>query len=128
LCIRPGQHGSTYGGNPLAARVAIESLKVLVEEKLPENSALMGSLLLKELKSMDHPMVNTVRGKGLFCAMEIEPKDGKDAWDFCMALKENGLLAKPTHGHTIRFAPPLVINEKQLMECIAIIRNTLNQF
>ncbi|MFM9028254.1 MAG: ornithine--oxo-acid transaminase [Bacteroidota bacterium] len=128
LCIRPGQHGSTYGGNPLAARVAIESLKVLVEEKLPENSALMGSLLLKELKSMDHPMVNTVRGKGLFCAMEIEPKDGKDAWDFCMALKENGLLAKPTHGHTIRFAPPLVINEKKLMECIAIIRNTLNQF
>ncbi|MFM7729029.1 MAG: ornithine--oxo-acid transaminase, partial [Flavobacteriales bacterium] len=128
LCIRPGQHGSTYGGNPLAARVALAALQVAVEEKLPENSARLGEMLLSELRAIRHPMLKSVRGKGLFCAMIIEPRGGKEAWDVCMALKENGLLAKPTHGDIIRLAPPLVITEDQLKECIAIIRKTLDQF
>lgn len=128
LCIRPGQHGSTYGGNPLAARVAIAALQVLRDEQLAENSELLGRLLLKELSAIEHPMIRKVRGKGLFCAMVISPKNGKEAWDVCMALKENGLLAKPTHGDIIRFAPPLIINEQQLMECVAIIRKTIAQF
>lgn len=128
LCIRPGQHGSTYGGNPLAARVAMAALQVLRDERLAENSERLGALLLKELSAIQHPMIRHVRGKGLFCAMVIAPKDGKEAWDVCMALKENGLLAKPTHGDIIRFAPPLIINEEQLMDCIAIIRKTLAQF
>lgn len=128
LCIRPGQHGSTYGGNPLAARVAIAALKVLLEERLAENSERLGKILLDELSAINHPMIRHVRGKGLFCAMVISPKDGKEAWDVCMALKENGLLAKPTHGDIIRFAPPLIITEQQLRECLEIIRKTLDQF
>lgn len=128
LCIQPGQHGSTYGGNPIAARVAMEALSVLKEERLAENSEKLGKRLLNGLKSIHHPMIRLVRGKGLFCAMVIEPKDGKDAWDVCLALKENGLLAKPTHGDIIRFAPPLIINETQLDECLEIIRKTLRQF
>ncbi len=128
LCIKPGEHGSTYGGNPLAARVATVSLQVLKEEKLAENAAKLGEVLLRELKGMKHEMIELVRGKGLFCAMVIRPHKGKDAWDFCLALKENGLLAKPTHGNIIRFAPPLIIREEQLMECIAIIQKTLDQF
>jgi ornithine--oxo-acid transaminase len=128
LCIRPGQHGSTYGGNPLAARVAMEALSVLRDERLAENSEKLGKLLLEGLRSIAHPMVRLVRGKGLFCAMVIEPKDGKDAWDVCLALKENGLLAKPTHGDIIRFAPPLIISEEQLHDCLRIIRETIGQF
>lgn len=128
LCIQPGQHGSTYGGNPIAARVAMEALSVLKEERLAENSERLGALLLSGLKAIDHPMIRLVRGKGLFCAMVIEPTGGKDAWDVCLVLKENGLLAKPTHGDIIRFAPPLIINESQLEECLEIIRKTLRQF
>ncbi|MEY4593998.1 MAG: ornithine--oxo-acid transaminase [Bacteroidota bacterium] len=128
LCIRPGQHGSTYGGNPLAARVAIAALKVLLDERLAENSERLGKILLDELSAINHPMIRHIRGKGLFCAMVISPKDGKEAWDVCMALKENGLLAKPTHGDIIRFAPPLIITEQQLRECLEIIRKTLDQF
>lgn len=128
LCIRPGQHGSTYGGNPLAARVAMASLQVLKDEKLADRSEKLGALLLEELRSIRHDMVKLVRGKGLFCAMVIKPKSGKDAWDVCLALKENGLLAKPTHGDIIRFAPPLVISEDQLRDCVSIIRKTLDQF
>lgn len=128
LCIRPGQHGSTYGGNPLAAHVATVALQVLQEEKMVENSARLGAILLKELSAIRHPMVKSVRGKGLFCAMVIAPTEGKEAWDVCLALKENGLLAKPTHGDTIRFAPPLILTEEQLMDGIAIIRRTLDQF
>lgn len=128
LCIQPGQHGSTYGGNPIAARVAMEALAVLREERLAENSERLGKYLLEGLQSIEHPMVKLVRGKGLFCAMIIESRNGKDAWDVCMALKENGLLAKPTRGDTIRFAPPLVINVEQLNDCLRIIRETLAQF
>ena len=128
LTIKPGQHGSTYGGNPLAARVAMTSLTVLKEEGLVENAERLGKILLAELKSISHPMIKEVRGKGLFCALVIQPANGKDAWDLCLALKENGLLAKPTHGDIIRFAPPLIITETQLNECIHIIKNTITSF
>ncbi len=131
LCIKPGQHGSTYGGNPIAAKVGIAALTVLKEEKLSENSERLGKLLLKELKAIQaesHELVKLVRGKGLFCAMVIAERNGKTAWDVCIELMNNGLLAKPTHGDTIRFAPPLVINEEQLMDCVAIVRKTLKNF
>lgn len=131
LCIKPGQHGSTYGGNPIACKVAIAALTVLKEEQLSENAAALGKILLKELQAIQqaHPqVVKAVRCKGLWAAMVITEKDGKTAWDVCAELMKNGLLAKPTHGDTIRFAPPLVITEEQLMECIAIIKKTLVQF
>jgi ornithine--oxo-acid transaminase len=128
LTIQPGQHGSTYGGNPLAARVAMAALEVLKDEKLAENAARLGEIFLRELKAIQHPMIQLVRGKGLFCAMVIHPSNGKDAWDLCLALKENGLLAKPTHGDIIRFAPPLTITESQLQECIGIIKDTIRNF
>jgi len=128
LNIQPGQHGSTYGGNPLAARVAIAALQVLTDEGLSENAECLGKVLLKELKSIRHPMIQLVRGKGLFCAMVIKPTNGKDAWDLCLALMQNGLLAKPTHGDIIRFAPPLIITDNQLDECIHIIKETIAAF
>jgi ornithine--oxo-acid transaminase len=130
LCIKPGEHGSTFGGNPIAAKVAIASLKVILEEKLAENAEKLGAIFREELKTFerDHDMVETVRGKGLLNAIVIRPKKGKTAWDVCIALKNNGLLAKPTHDHIIRFAPPLVITEDQLMESIDIIKDTLNEF
>jgi len=128
LNIHPGQHGSTYGGNPLAARVAIAALQVLTDEGLSENAERLGKVLLKELKSIRHPMIQLVRGKGLFCAMVIKPTNGKDAWDLCLALMQNGLLAKPTHGDIIRFAPPLIITDNQLDECIHIIKETIAAF
>lgn len=131
LCIKPGQHGSTYGGNPIACKVGIAALTVLKEEQLSENSERLGKLLLKELKAIQasYPeLVITVRGKGLFCAMVIAERNGKTAWDVCIELMKNGLLAKPTHGDTIRFAPPLVITEDQVMECVSIIRKVVKQF
>ncbi len=128
LCIKPGEHGSTYGGNPVAAKVAIAALEVLKEEKLAERSEELGELFRSELQKIDSPMVELVRGKGLLNAIVIKPKDGKTAWDVCVALKENGLLAKPTHQHIIRFAPPLVITEEQLMECVNIIKKTIESF
>lgn len=128
LCVKPGEHGSTYGGNPLAAKVAIAALKVLKDENLAEKAERLGNILLSELKSIKHDHITLVRGKGLFCAMVIKPKDGKDAWDVCLALKENGLLAKPTHGDIIRFAPPLIITDQQLSECVEIIRATLASY
>ena len=128
LCIKPGEHGSTYGGNPLAAKVAVVALKVLIDENMIENAARLGEILLSELKSIKNDLVTLVRGKGLFCAMVIKPKNGKNAWDLCLALKENGLLAKPTHGDIIRFAPPLMITESELRECIDIIKKTLKEF
>ena len=128
LCIKPGEHGSTYGGNPLAAKVAIAALKVLVDERLAENAEQLGKIFLSELKKIKNDHIVLVRGKGLFCAMVIKPKNGKNAWDVCLALKENGLLAKPTHGDIIRFAPPLIINESQLRECIEIIRKTVGEY
>ncbi|MCE3278652.1 MAG: putative acetylornithine aminotransferase [Bacteroidetes bacterium] len=131
LCIKPGQHGSTYGGNPIACKVAIAGLTVLKEEKLAENSDRLGKILLKEFKSIqagNPELIKTVRGKGLFCAMVINERNGKNASDLCMELMKNGLLAKPTHGDIIRFAPPLIITEDQLMDCVDIIRKTIKSF
>ncbi len=128
LTIKPGEHGSTYGGNPLACKVAIASLKVLKDEGLAENAAYLGEILRKELKAIKSEMIAEVRGKGLLNAIVIKPKNGKDAWDVCIALMHNGLLAKPTHGDIIRFAPPLVINEEQLMACVKIIKDTIASF
>lgn len=123
LCIRPGEHGSTYGGNPLACKVAMVSLQVLVDEKLSENADKLGKMLRRELSELPKDIVPIVRGKGLLNAIAIS-KDW-DAWDICLKLRDNGLLAKPTHGDIIRFAPPLVINEKQLKECTDIIKHTI---
>lgn len=128
LCIQPGEHGSTFGGNPLACRVAQAALEVVVEENLAENAHRLGVLFRKELKNIDSDMITAVRGKGLLNAMVIKPKNGKEAWDVCLKLRDNGLLAKPTHGDIIRFAPPLVISEEQLMECVGIIKKTLQSF
>lgn len=128
LTIKPGEHGSTFGGNPVAAKVAIAALEVIKEEKLAENAEKLGVIFREEMKKIDSPMVELVRGKGLLNAVVIKPKDGKTAWDVCVALKENGLLAKPTHEHIIRFAPPLVINEQQLREAIEIIKKTIYEF
>ncbi len=128
LSIKPGEHGSTYGGNPIAAKVAIAALEVIKEENLVENSAKLGEIFRKEMNSIESDMVELVRGRGLLNAIVIKPKNGKTAWDVCVALKENGLLAKPTHQHIIRFAPPLVINEKQLYEAIDIIKKTIAEF
>ncbi|XP_001352966.2 ornithine aminotransferase, mitochondrial [Drosophila pseudoobscura] len=123
LCIKPGEHGSTYGGNPLGCRVAMAALEVLQEEKLAENAYKMGDLLRSELGQLPKDVVSVVRGKGLLNAIVINQK--YDAWNVCLRLKENGLLAKPTHGDIIRFAPPLVINEAQMLESIDIIKKTI---
>lgn len=128
LCIKPGEHGSTYGGNPLACRVAMTALQVVKDENMCENAAQLGVVLRRELSAISSPMLTLVRGKGLLNAIVIKPVNGKEAWDVCMKLAENGLLAKPTHGDIIRFAPPLVITEEQLMNCISIIRKTLQSF
>jgi ornithine--oxo-acid transaminase len=131
LTIKPGQHGSTFGGNPLAARVAIASLQVLVEEKLAENAFAMGAYFRSEVQKMvkDFEHLTLVRGKGLLNAIVIKPaKSGKTAWDVCVALKENGMLAKPTHGDIIRFAPPLVITKDEIDFAISIIRKVLKDF
>jgi ornithine--oxo-acid transaminase len=128
LLIKPGEHGSTYGGNPLACAVATEALKVLKDEKLAENSAKMGDLLRTELSKMKQPWVQKIRGRGLMNAIVIDPKGPVKAWDICLKLKENGLLAKPTHDHIIRLAPPLVITEAQVKECAEIIQRTFASF
>ena len=128
LCIQPGEHGSTFGGNPLACKVAQASLEVVIDENLAENAYRLGKIFRKELRDFDNEMITLVRGKGLLNAIIIKPKNGKEAWDVCLKLRDNGLLAKPTHGNIIRFAPPLVITEEQLMDCIAIIKKTILSF
>ena len=128
LVIKPGEHGSTFGGNPVAGKVAIAALEVIKDEKLAENAEKMGKIFREELKKIDSEMVELVRGKGLLNAMIIKPKNGKEAWDVCMKLRDNGLLAKPTHGHIIRFAPPLTINEEQIREAAKIIKDTILSF
>ena len=125
LTIKPGEHGSTYGGNPLACAVAIAAMQVVIDEKLSENAERLGEVLRAGLREIKSDRVTAVRGKGLLNAIVIQEKDGIDAWDVCLKLKEKGLLAKPTHGDIIRFAPPLVINEEQLKECIQIIKETI---
>lgn len=126
LTIGHGEHGSTYGGNPLACRVAIASLQVLREEKMAENAAAMGELLRRELEALHSPFISTVRGKGLLNAIVIKHTNPEAAWELCLTMKENGLLAKPTHGDKIRFAPPLVITESQIREAVGIIAKSLS--
>lgn len=131
MVIRPGQHGSTFGGNPLAARVATEALEVVKDEKLAQNARKLGELFRAEMTKLctEFPIIKKVRGKGLLNAVLIDDDpDSSTAWDICVKLAENGLLAKPTHGNIIRFAPPLVMNEEQLMDCVAIIRKTISDF
>lgn len=125
LTIKPGQHGSTFGGNPIAARVAIAALEVVKEEKLAERAAYLGEIFRQEMRSIKSDMIELVRGKGLLNAVVIRPKNGKEAWDVCLKMAENGVLAKPTHQHIIRFAPPLVITEEQLREAIELIKKSI---
>jgi len=129
--IRPGEHGSTFGGNPVAAKVAIAALEVIKDEKLAENAEKLGQLFRTEInKFVDEcDLVKLVRGKGLLNAIVInDAEDSSTAWDICIKLRDNGLLAKPTHGNIIRFAPPLVMNENQLMDCVSIIKKTISEF
>lgn len=131
LTIKPGEHGSTYGGNPLACRVAIEALQVLKDEDLAGNALQLGEVFRSEMRALqqESSLISQVRGKGLLNAMVIRPTaDGRTAWDLCLALKEAGLLCKPTHGDIIRFAPPLVITAEQMMTCVGIIRQTVLAF
>ncbi|MAC94399.1 MAG: ornithine--oxo-acid transaminase [Flavobacteriales bacterium] len=131
LVIKPGQHGSTFGGNPIAARVAMAALEVVEEEKLAERAQKLGELFRSEIQKLvdESDLVNKVRGKGLLNAILInDSEDSSTAWDICVALKENGLLAKPTHGNIIRFAPPLVMTEEQLLDCVKIIKETILNF
>lgn len=128
LCIKPGEHGSTFGGNPLAAKIAVAALGVIKEEKLAENSAHLGEIFRNELRKINSPMIELVRGKGLLNAIVIKPTNGKEAWDVCLKMAGNGLLAKPTHGHIIRFAPPLVITEEQIYEAVEIIKKSILEF
>jgi len=125
MTIKPGEHGSTYGGNPLACAVAMAALQVLKDERMAENAAAMGKLLRSEIRNLNSPFVELVRGKGLLNAIVIKHSNSEAAWDLCLTLKENGLLAKPTHGDKIRFAPPLSITKEQVMECVGIIEKSL---
>ncbi len=127
LCIKPGEHGSTFGGNPIAAKVAMAALDVVKNEKLAENAENLGQLFRSEMRKIKSDRIELVRGKGLLNAVIIKPKGGQTAWDVCIAMKNNGLIAKPTHQHIIRFAPPLVINEEQILEAAGIIRATIEQ-
>jgi len=130
LTIGPGEHGSTYGGNPLGCAVAMTALAILKDENLAENSEILGELFRTEMRKLqqESDLITTVRGRGLFNAIVIKEKEGKTAWDVCLQFAEKGLLAKPTHGDIIRFAPPLVITKEQLMECVQIIREVILSF
>ncbi len=125
MTIKPGEHGSTYGGNPLACAVAMVALQVLKDERMEENATTMGQLLRSEIRKLNSPFVDLVRGKGLLNAIVIKHANLEAAWDLCLTLKENGLLAKPTHGDKIRFAPPLSISKEQVLECVGIIAKSL---
>ena len=129
LSIKPGEHGSTYGGNPMACVVAMEALQVIKDEGLVDNANYLGKYFRQEIAKIKHPLLKSIRGKGLLNAILInDTPESKTAWNICLKLRDNGLLAKPTHGNIIRFAPPLVITKKQLDECIAIIRTTFEEF
>ncbi|CAG13331.1 unnamed protein product, partial [Tetraodon nigroviridis] len=128
LTIKPGEHGSTFGGNPIACQVAMAALEVMEEEKLAENAQRMGELLRTELRKLPKDIVTTVRGKGLFNAVVIKETKDYDAWKMCLRLRDNGLLAKPTHGDIIRLTPPLTIKEDELHECVEIIQRTVMSF
>lgn len=126
LCIKPGEHGSTYGGNPVASKVGIAALEVLQEEKMSENSERLGKILRSELANLNPDIVTETRGKGLMNAIVINSTEDYNAWRVCLKLRDNGLLAKPTHDHIIRFTPPLCITEEQIHECVEIIKTTIN--
>lgn len=128
LTIKPGEHGSTFGGNPLACKVAIAALEVIKDERLAENAERLGRIFRDEMKKIKSEMVELIRGKGLLNAAVIRPTNGKTAWDVCLAMKDKGVIAKPTHDHIIRFAPPLVITEDQLMEAVSLIREAFETF
>lgn len=128
LTIKPGEHGSTYGGNPLACKTAIAALTVLKDEKMAENALAMGTLLREGLKDLSSNYISLIRGKGLLNAIVIQHTHKEAAWDLCLQLKEYGLLAKPTHGDKIRFAPPLIITSEQVLECVKIIGKSLSCF
>lgn len=128
LTIAAGEHGSTYGGNPLAAKVGMAALEVVRNENLSSRAYEMGLLFRHSMEELNHPMIKQVRGKGLLNAIVTEPKGGKTAWDICLALKDNGLIAKPTHDHIIRFTPPLIITRNQMLDAIEIIGKTLKKF
>ena len=125
MTIEPGDHGSTYGGNPLACKVAMVSLQVLLDENMAENAEVMGILFRNELEKINSPYIKTIRGKGLLNAIEINHKNPNAAWELCLQLKDAGLIAKPTHGDKIRFAPPLIISAEQIKECVNIIKESL---
>ena len=131
MTIKPGEHGSTFGGNPLGCSIAMAALKVAVDENLADNAEKLGIIFRKELSdfALENNLVKSVRGKGLLNAILInDTEESKTAWNICLKLRDNGLLAKPTHGNIIRFAPPLIITEKQLLDCISIIKKTINEF
>ncbi len=128
LTIKPGEHGSTFGGNPVAAKVAIAALEVVKEEKLAENAERLGEIFRNEFRNIESEMIKIVRGKGLLNAVVIAPKGGKEAWDVCLAMKEYGVIAKPTHGDIIRFAPPLTITEEQLRDAMERIKKAFAEF
>jgi ornithine--oxo-acid transaminase len=128
MCIKPGQHGSTYGGNPLGCKIAISAMEVVLDEKLAENAQTLGELFRAELRNIKSDRTTLVRGKGLLNAIIIKEKDGISAWEVCLKLAQNGLLAKPTHGDIIRFAPPLVITKVQVLQCATIIKDTILAF
>jgi len=125
LTIKPGEHGSTFGGFPLACKVAVAALQVVKDEKLVEKAEFLGKIFREEMLKFKSPFIKLIRGKGLLNAIVIEPHNGKEAWDVCERMAENGLLAKPTHKHIIRFAPPLVISEAELREAIKVIQDSI---
>eukprot|EP01098_Paradermamoeba_levis_P003871 TRINITY_DN1707_c0_g1_i4.p1 TRINITY_DN1707_c0_g1~~TRINITY_DN1707_c0_g1_i4.p1 ORF type:complete len:203 (-),score=79.21 TRINITY_DN1707_c0_g1_i4:119-670(-) len=126
LTIQPGEHGSTFGGNPLGSAVAMTALQVVKDENLAERSEILGKRFREEIIRLNNPLVKVVRGKGLLNAIVIDEKSEKTAWDICLLLKNRGLLAKPTHGTIIRLTPPLVITDPEMDQCLDIIKSTLN--
>lgn len=128
LLIKPGEHGSTFGGNPVACKVSIAALQVIKDENLTENAEELGKLFRERMGSIKSDMIELVRGRGLLNAVIIRPKNGKEAWDVCLKMRDNGLLAKPTHGHIIRFAPPLVITKEELLSACDIIEKSIKAF
>ena len=128
LTIKSGEHGSTYGGNPIAAKVAIAAIEVLIDENLAVNATRIGQLFRDEMSAFNSPLIQEVRGKGLLNAIQIKPVEGKKAWDLCLLMMKNGILAKPTHEHTIRFTTPLIITEEQMREAIGLIQKSMEEF
>ena len=128
LTIKPGEHGSTFGGNPVACRASMAALEVGREERLTENAEAMGRIFRDRMRSIGSDMIAEVRGKGLLNAVVIRPKNGREAWDVCLRMRDNGLLAKPTHDHIIRFAPPLIISEEELLDACGIIERSIRSF